>query len=132
MRGARKWQKTDVDQEKIVFDVVKPGCESVRCTTTDEGPRKAMKTMQLDRMSVAKNKVWLESARLEAVLGSCRRSLPSVRSGLQCYVAFVKAVVGTRVESLFPPRLNGCRLGLRYLEVAEHSPTTWAMRVSAA
>ena len=106
MRGARKWQKTDVDQEKIVFDVVKPGCESVRCTTTDEGPRKAMKTMQLDRMSVAENKVWLESARLEAVLGSCRRSLPSVRSGLRCYVAFVKAIVGTRVESLFPPRLE--------------------------
>ena len=43
------------------------------------GPRKALAKLQSDRMSIAENKAWLESARLEAVLGSCRRSMPSVR-----------------------------------------------------
>ena len=48
------------------------------------GPRKALAKLQLDRMSIAerekkKNKAGLEAARIEAVLGSCRRSMPSVR-----------------------------------------------------
>jgi len=43
------------------------------------GPRKALAKLQLDRMSIAENKAWLEAARIEAVLGSCRRSMPSVR-----------------------------------------------------
>ena len=44
-----------------------------------KGPRKALATLGLQRRSIAENSAWMESARLEAVLGSCRRSLPSVR-----------------------------------------------------
>ena len=32
---------------------------------------------------------WMEEACLDAVLGSCSFSLPSVRSGVRCYIAFV-------------------------------------------
>ena len=42
-------------------------------------PRKALAKLQLDRMSIAENRAWMESARLGAVLRGCRRSLHSVR-----------------------------------------------------
>ena len=48
---------------------------------------------------------WVEDARVGAIVGSCRRSLPSVRSGIVCYVAFVDAVIG-KVVSYFPPQLQ--------------------------
>eukprot|EP00973_Karenia_brevis_P096124 12430726-Karenia_brevis.AAC.1 len=42
---------------------------------------------------------------MSAILGSCPRSLPSVRSGLKCYMAFVDACFkkGTRY---FPPQVE--------------------------
>ena len=43
------------------------------------GPRAALQVWQSERRSVGETRAWLEEARLEAVLGSCRRSLPSVR-----------------------------------------------------
>ena len=71
------------------------------------GPRQALKSLQLQSFNVAQGKAWLESARLEAVLGSCKRSLPSVRSGLQCYVAFVKTIAGNGLHAApFPPRIE--------------------------
>ena len=71
------------------------------------GPRKALRSLQAQNLNVAQGVAWLESARLEAVLGSCMRSLPSVRSGLQCYVAFVKTLAGTGLHvAPFPPRIE--------------------------
>ena len=43
------------------------------------GPQAALKVWQSERRSVGQTRTWLEEARMEAVLGSCRRSLPSVR-----------------------------------------------------
>ena len=71
------------------------------------GPGMALKSLQQQSFSVAQCGAWMEAARLEAVLGSCRRSLPSVRSGLQCYVAFVKTMMGTGERAApFPPRIE--------------------------
>ena len=72
----------------------------------DEGPRKALSKLRLDQMTIAENVLWIETARVEAVLGSCRRSLPSVKSGIQCYVAFVRAIAGPGISPIFPPRLE--------------------------
>ena len=33
--------------------------------------------------------LWLEEARISAILGSCMLSMKSVRSGVRCYIAFV-------------------------------------------
>ena len=75
-------------------------------TVAAKGLRTALKALQLERMTIAQSRVWLETARLESVLGSCRRSLPSAKSGLQYYVAFVKAVAGNSTEHFFPPKLE--------------------------
>jgi len=33
--------------------------------------------------------IWLEEARISAIMGSCALSLKSVRSGINCYAAFI-------------------------------------------
>ena len=43
------------------------------------GPRAALQVWQGERRSFAETKKRMEEARMEAVLGSCRGSLPSVR-----------------------------------------------------
>jgi len=88
------------------------------------GPRVALRTWLSGRRSVAETAEWLEDARLEAILGSCRRSLPSVRcvgcylswracvsvscvlrAGITCYLEFVKSVKGGGVAA-FPPKVE--------------------------
>ena len=43
------------------------------------GPRAALQVWQSEHKGVGETRAWLEEARLEAVLASCSRSLPSVR-----------------------------------------------------
>ena len=52
------------------------------------GPMAALKRAQLEEKSEQGKDEWLEKARIDAILGSCRLSLPSVRSGIRCYAEF--------------------------------------------
>ena len=60
------------------------------------GPTKAAATLASSLRNEAEAKAWLETARLQAVLGSAPRSVPSIRSGLRCWAAFVDAVAQAR------------------------------------
>lgn len=53
------------------------------------GPMLALTKANFGYMSEAQRLAWAEKARLDALLGGMRLSLPSLRSGLRCYVAFV-------------------------------------------
>ena len=83
---------------------------SVFCRTENPGlqgmgPRRALKVLALVQKSAVERSAWLEQARLDAIVGSCRGSLGSVKSGVRCYVAFVEdSVGGTPV--FFPPKLE--------------------------
>ena len=44
------------------------------------GPRAALLAWSKDRLNVGETRTWMEDARLEAILGGCRRSLDSVKS----------------------------------------------------
>ena len=55
------------------------------------GPRAALSRMHLDIRSDAEVAKWAEEASIDAILGSCARSLPSLRSGVRCYIAFAGA-----------------------------------------
>ena len=48
------------------------------------GPRAALQVWQGERRSIAETRLWMEEARMEAVLGSCKGSLPSVRLVCKC------------------------------------------------
>ena len=54
---------------------------------SDCGPRAAVKKLACHLVTTS-SKAWMDHARLQAILGSCALSLPSVRSGLSCYIAF--------------------------------------------
>ena len=60
------------------------------------GPRAALKELQQVMPRENDRKLWVEQARVEAVLGSCPRSLKSLRSGLSAYIAFVGKTAGRR------------------------------------
>jgi len=55
------------------------------------GPRKTLLRLNLDGMTPDERSAWVEEARVEAVLGSCKLSLKSLRSGYRCYRAFAGA-----------------------------------------
>ena len=100
--------RPQVTKDSVLWSAFDAGEKLV--TTSNEGlkaagPRAELK--KLSKLNVSQTKDWMEAARLEAVLGSCRRSLPSVRSGLRLYIAFVATLVGSEAGvSLFPPRLE--------------------------
>ena len=70
-----------------------------------KGPRATLQELKLTDMSIKETSEWMEIARLESIIGSCRRSTPSIKSGISCYFAFVRAVCGDGVR-LCPPRLE--------------------------
>ena len=53
------------------------------------GPRAALRKAALDTQTEGDKAEWLEAARIDAIIGSCSKSLPSVRSGVRAYIAFV-------------------------------------------
>ena len=53
------------------------------------GPRAALMKLGLQAKSPSEKIVWVEDARMRSILGSCKLSLPSVMSGLRCWVAFI-------------------------------------------
>ena len=64
------------------------------------GPRQAMRHVDLNLRTPQQKRIWLEEARLNAILGGCKKSLPSIRSGVRCYLAFASK----------QPRLDKCMI----------------------
>jgi hypothetical protein len=69
------------------------------------GPLWALRAFCFQDMSAVDKFMWLEKARVDSILGASRGSLPSVRSGIRCYLAFVTAVA-PETPSFFPPQLQ--------------------------
>ena len=57
-------------------------------TSKGRGPRASLDSLELPSMSVQQRQAWIEEARVKAILGSCSRSMASVRSSVRCYLAF--------------------------------------------
>ena len=58
----------------------------------DAGPRKALSRLVFEAKDDNEIMDWVQSARLDAITGSASRSLPSLRSGIRCYITFVGEV----------------------------------------
>ena len=71
------------------------------------GPRLALKSVGLRDRSAAEKKSWVAEARLDAILGSCKKTLPSVRCGIRCFMSFVDELMApVTVKHYFPPGLD--------------------------
>ena len=55
------------------------------------GQQTALQRLSVDGMGKEDKRLWLESARLLSITGTCRLSMPSVMSGLRCRISFVGA-----------------------------------------
>ena len=72
---------------------------------TKVGPRKTIDKIHLQLHSQRDRDMWMAKAKLQAVVGGCAGSLPSVESGIRCFYAFAENVLGRRVGVL-PPSLD--------------------------
>ena len=68
------------------------------------GPRAALHMLNVSDMTADVRLQWLEEARVNAVLGSCKLSLKSLRSGFSCYAAFIRSA--DPLGEAIPPKLN--------------------------
>ena len=67
------------------FNVVRPHREAAK----GRGPRAALLAAGIIGMNASGKERWIEDARLEALLGNCKSTLTSFRSGVKCYIDFV-------------------------------------------
>ena len=72
--------------EQALDALSQPASRSREIATS--GPRASIAASRFDRMSKHEKVIWAQNARIQSVLGACARTLPSVRSGLRCYLAF--------------------------------------------
>ena len=56
----------------------------------------ALRQLDFEGCSQSAIDVWVEEARIDAIIGSCALSLKSVKSGTRCYMAFVGAQASSR------------------------------------
>lgn len=85
-------------------------------TAAHAGPRAALQRLDLSGLSRAGRDRWAESARVDAILGSCRLTMKSVRSGMKCWIAFIGArlrcyAVYSYLSSSLLPLLDELRPG---------------------
>ena len=76
-------------------------------TASYGGPRKSLRLAKLNEMSDSEREIWMEQSRLDALLGGCRLSLDSWRSGVRCYMSFVEKLFPDRSTTVcLPPALD--------------------------
>ena len=73
-------------QHEHVDEMLAPRARNT--TSAGRGPREALSALDFGGMKPSEVKAWTEEARMDAILGSCRLSIKSVKSGVRCYVAF--------------------------------------------
>ena len=92
----------------------------LKTATKSQGPRASMNDVDFSVMGSRDKLKWVCDARITAILGSNARTLPSVRSGVRCYLAFAGLVcdrvnikhcvinmkTGHHGVELLPPRLD--------------------------
>ena len=83
------------------------------------GPRKAIDSFGFGKWSHQARAQWIEDARIMAALGPCSKTLPSVRSGVRCYVAFagIPCVSRVRFRSMLAIRRAHCSNLRRHVEI---------------
>eukprot|EP00973_Karenia_brevis_P054301 7544063-Karenia_brevis.AAC.1 len=62
------------------------------------GPATALKRLRLEDGSKQEVEVWLETSRIEAILGGMRRSMPSFQSGVRRHPARHQNVFPTKAK----------------------------------
>ncbi len=79
--------------------------DGARLPVTNCSPSEALKRLKANMEGDGERLEWLARAKVEAILGSCPRSLKSVASGMRAWIAFADEVLGMRGRE-YPPSLS--------------------------
>ena len=98
-------------------------------TSEFAGPRAALRRLRLEDLNAQERATWRENARIDAILGSCRLSMPSVRSGIRSWITFIGATplmwaVGELHSMFLPDSLHQGRV--RYFPPACEDILAWS------
>lgn len=86
----------NADADKMLEKVQRAGLNSTR-----RAPRSAIQQLATSLTTEHDRLLWIERAQVDAIVGACKLSLGSVRSGIRCYMIFAKTVL--RKKQLLPP-----------------------------
>ena len=75
--------------------------------TSNCGPTEAAKRLKQQFKSHDDMVLWAHVARNEAILGSCPKSLASVRSGMRCWQNFARDFLGIANDHIWRPTVEG-------------------------
>ena len=90
------------EQVVAVCDTLKrPTCVDT-LSVENVGPRKAANRLKVVLSTEAERREWVESARIDAILGSCPGSVESAKSGMRAWLAFFRGAL-CRNGNAFPP-----------------------------
>ena len=93
------------EDEDIVSQVFKRHTQ-VSAFSAVGGPINAAKRFKESLPSAEQLTAWAEKARIDAIMDGCKKSMPSVRSGVRCYIAFAKVLLRKRFGDIFPPSVD--------------------------
>ena len=111
----RSRERIAVDNAVACGQLDTVGARTDNVQAKDAGPRLALSRVQLGEMTATERSRWAEQARLDAVLGCCRLSMKSWKSGVRCYVSFINT---SHIQLLNP--FPGCAVLLFRSSEAPH------------
>ena len=88
--------------KKLMGEIPEKPLPAIRC-----GPADALKDLRSELGSETQRQKWIARARIDAILGSCPKSLPSVASGIRAWLAYATDVLRVNEGDEFPPTLSG-------------------------
>ena len=100
-QSSARWQEV---AQSSVEDLLED--RPVNRASLGRGPRAALSNAGLDGASAAEVATWMSEARVDAILASCACSLPSLRSGVRCFIAFVNATTPPGSWQYLPPNIE--------------------------
>ena len=93
------------EDDDIVTQVLKRHTQASAFSAVG-GPINAAKRFKESLLSVEQLAAWAEKARIDAIMDGCKKSMPSVRSGVRCYIAFAKTLLRKSFGDIFPPSVD--------------------------
>lgn len=97
-RRSRKEPATSADADAVAKRARLDAACTAQQALRDGGPSRAAKLLAAFVDPKRDAKQWVAEANAQAMLGCAPRSLPSVRSGLRCWAAFVDAISEARCK----------------------------------
>ena len=94
-------KKARVDAPDIAH-IERHFCPAALATVTTTTPKAALQRLEQQMQAYGGRERWAEFTRIQALVGSCPRSIPSVLAGVRCWFGFAQKALGRHGRELPP------------------------------